>query len=135
MNTVNHTQPSHQTNAQNVATNTPTKPPPVAQMGSRRCHNLQMYSRGLINNLLGGFVTTTASFLVSTASSSQSRDNPEYINNFLSVANVGISLAYVGMIIHHGHLIKKYIVPEVIRISNAPDTTARTESAVKDCNV
>ena len=134
MNTVNHTQPSHQTNAQNVATNTPTKPPPVAQMGSRRCHNLQMYSRGLINNLLGGFVTTTASFLVSTASSSQSRDNPEYINNFLSVANVGISLAYVGMIGHHCYLVKKYILPEVTQTNNAPGTV-RKESAAKDCNV
>ena len=135
MNAVNHTQPAHQTNAQKVATNTPTKEPPKAQMGSRQCCNAaEMYLRSLSNNFIGGVVTVGASLLASTSYSLLTQDDPDYIYDLLLGAYVGIPLAYSGMAIHHVYLLKKYIVPEVTRISNAPDT-ARTESAVKDCNV
>ena len=131
MTAVNHTQPSFQTNAQKVATNTPTEEPPKAQMGSRRCHNIEMYRRGLINNLVGGLVTTATGLLVSAYSSLMSRDDSDYMNKFISIANVGAGLAYVGMITHHLYLVKKHVLPELARIDNASGTV-RTENEAKD---
>ena len=134
MTAVNHTQPSYQMNAQNVATKTSAKEPPKAQMGSRQCHNIEMYRRGLINNLIGGIATTGTSLLVSAYSSLMSRDDSDHIDSFFSIANIGFSLAYVGMITHHAYLVKKYILPEVARINNAPDIV-QTESAAKNHSV
>ena len=131
MTAVNHTQPAHQTNAQKVVTNTPTMESPKAQMGLRQCHNLKMYRRGLINNLLGGLATTGTGLLVSACSSLMSRDDSDDMNRLISVANVGVGLAYVGMITHHLYLVKKYVRPEMARTNNASDTV-RTESAAKD---
>ena len=131
MTAVNHTQPSFQTNAQKVATNTPTEEPPKAQMGSRRCHNIEMYRRGLINSLAGGLVTTATGLLVSAYSSFMSRDNSDCINTFISIANIGVGLAYVGTITHHLYLLKKHVLPELARIDNASGTV-RSESAAKD---
>ena len=131
MTAVNHTQPSFQTSTQNVVANTPVKDPPKAQMGSRRCHNIEMYRRGLINSLAGGLVTTATGLLVSAYSSFMSRDNSDCINTFISIANIGVGLAYVGTITHHLYLLKKHVLPELARVDNASGTV-RTESAAKD---
>lgn len=132
MTAVNHTQPSHQTNAQKVATNTPAEEPPKAQMGSRQCHKLETYKRGLITNIIGGIATAGASLLVGCALIT--RSDCDHTNSFYSIANTSLGLAYVGMIAHHSYLVKKYILPDANQTNNAPDTV-RKESAAKDCNV
>lgn len=134
MTVVNHTQSSLQTNAHNLATKTPAKEPPKAQMGSRQCHNIEMYKRGLVNNLIGGIATTGTGLLVSAGYCLLSQDDADHMAGYYSIVNIGLSLAYVGMITHHAYLVKKYILPEVAQINNAPDIV-QTESAAKKYNV
>ena len=132
MTAVNHTQPSLQTNAQKVATNKPTKEPRKAQMGSRQCHHLETYKRGLIKNLIGGIATAGASLLVGWTL--LYREDSDHLKGFVSVAHASLGLAYVGLIGHHFYLVKKCILPALTQ-TNTPPGTVSNESAVKDCNV
>ena len=102
-------QPSHQTNAQKVATNKPTKEPRKAQMGSRQCHNFETYKRGLIKNLIGGIATAGASLLVGCTL--LYRDDSDHLKGFISVAQASLGLAYVGLIGHHFYLVKNTFFP------------------------
>ena len=83
MNVITHTQPPHQTNTQDVATNTPVMEAPEAQIGARPCRNVEMFGRGVLSCCIGGAASAVTGLLVSAAYSSfTAQDERDYKLNF-----------------------------------------------------
>ena len=134
MTTVNHTQPSFQTNTQNVAANTPVKEAPKVQMGARHCRNLEMFGRGILSCCIGGAASAVTGLLVSaTYSSFTAQDERDYKLNFFVGASTSIGVVLIGMGAHLLYLSVRYINSEKVLVSNAPDTEP-SESTIKDKN-
>ena len=131
---VNHTQPSFQTNTQNVAANTPVKEAPKVQMGARLCRNVEMFGHGILGCCIGGTTSAVTGLLVSAAYSSfTAQDERDYKLNFCVGASYSIGAVFIGIGARLLYLSVRYINSERVLISNAPDTEP-SESTIKDKN-
>ena len=137
MNVITHTQTPHQTNTQDVATNTPVMEAPEAQMGARHCRhcrNVEMFKRGTVNGWTVGAVSAVTGMMASAVYSSfTAQDEGDFQRKFVAGASTSIAAAFFGMTAHLIYLTAKYVGPEHVLISNAPDTEP-SESTIKDKN-
>ena len=137
MNAISHTPPPHQTNTQNVATNTPVMEAPKAQMGARHCRhcrNVEMFNRGTVNGWTAGAVSVATGMLASAAYCCfTAQDGPDFQRKFVAGASTSIAVAFIGMSAHIVYLTAKYMSTEKVLRSNAPNT-GPSECTIKDKN-